>query len=183
MSEIEEIAPDAVTDRPPIRDVQIASEQFTKKLAKEISPLGQESWDECSEIKRETCSFHGERGFQIQPDIKQYLVLTAKGGLLAMTLRDKGELVGYSLSIFYRSLHHVPVRCANVDTFYIRPAYRAYMRSFITAMEAQFQKREVVQIGWPISPEGKLFSILQLLGYAPDDVIMEKKLTGVPRCA
>jgi hypothetical protein len=162
--------------------VNIASEPFTQELAEEISPLGQESWDECSEIKKDTCSFHGQRGFQIQPDIPQYLVLAASDGLLAMTLRDDGQLVGYSLSIFYRSLHHAPVRCANVDTFFVRPNYRSYMRGLIEAMESKFREREVVQIGWPLSPKGKLFSILQLLGYAPDDVIMEKKLEA-PACA
>ncbi len=164
--------------------LSISSEPFAQELADEISPLGQESWDECSEIKKDTCSFHGQRGFQIQPDIPQYLLLANSDSLLAMTLRDEGELVGYSLSIFYRSLHHAPVRCVNVDTFFIRPAYRAYMRSFISAMEEKFREREIVQVGWPLSPKGKLFGILQLLGYTPDEVVMEKKLTeGAPQCA
>lgn len=162
--------------------VCIASEPFTQALADEISPLGQESWDECSEIKKDTCSFHGQRGFQIQPDIPQYLVLAASNALLAMTLRDEGKLVGYSLNIFYRSLHHAPVRCVNVDTFYIRPDHRAYMRSFIAAMEEQFQACQIMQVAWPTSQEGKLFGILQLLGYAPDDVLMEKRIAGVDLC-
>jgi len=164
--------------------VRIASEPFTLALADEIAPLGQESWDECTIIKDSSCSFHNQRGFQIQPDIPQYLVLAASDMLLAMTLRDKGRLVGYALCIFYRSLHHQPIRCANVDTFFIQPGHRAYMRSFIGTMEDQFREREVVQIGWPTSPKGKLFDILQLLGYAPDDVIMEKKLDeGAQPCA
>jgi hypothetical protein len=153
----------------------IASEPFTQALADEISPLGQKSWDECSEIKKDTCSFHGERGFQIKPDIPQYLKLG--DGLLALTLRDEGKLVGYALIIFYRSLHHAPIRCANVDTFYIEPEHRSYMRSFIGAMEEKFRAREIVVVGWPISPEGKLFGILKLLGYAPDDVVMEKRFS------
>lgn len=181
MSETEEISRDVVSLI--TRDIRIESEPFTQELADEISPLGQESWDECSEIKKDTCSFHGQRGFQIQPDIPQYLLLADSDGLLAMTLRDKGELVGYSLSIFYRSLHHAPIRCVNVDTFFIRPGYRAYMRRFIQAMETRFRDREIVQVGWPLSAKGKLFSILQLLGYAADDVIMEKRIAEAPQCA
>ena len=161
----------------------IASEPLTQELADEIAPLGQRSWDECSEIKGATCSFHGERGFRIQPDTPQYLAHASSGSLLAMTLRAEGKLVGYALIIFYRSLHHAPLRCANVDTFYIDPEHRAYMRSFILAMEHHFREREIVVVGWPTSPDGKLFGILKLLGYAPDDVVMEKRFSEFKPCA
>lgn len=167
---------------PTMTSISIASEPLTHALADEISPLWQQSWDECSEIKKDSCSFHGQRGFKIQPDIPQYFLLASTDSLLVMTLRDEGRLVGYSLSIFYRSLHHAPVRCVNIDTFYIQPEHRAYMRSFIAAMEERFQAREILQVCWPLSPKGKLFDILQLLGYAPDDVLMEKQMTGVPLC-
>src|SRR6188508_1752583 len=53
--------------------MRIQREVLTEELFAEIMPLGQKSWDECSEIKGETCSFHGERGFQIQPDKDRYL--------------------------------------------------------------------------------------------------------------
>ena len=99
-----------------------------------------------------------------------------------MTLRDEGKLVGYSLIVCYRSLHHAPVRCANVDTFYIEPDHRAYMRSFIAAMEERFRAREIVVVGWPTSPDGKLFGILKLLGYEPDDVVMEKRFEEFKKC-
>lgn len=162
----------------------IACEDFTQKLADEIVPLGQKSWDECSEIKKDTCSFHGERGFVLQPDIAQYMTLAGSGALIAMTLRDEQKtLRGYALIIFYRSLHHAPVRCANVDTFYIEPDCRTYMRSFIAAMEEQFHFRGIVVVGWPVSPDGKLFGILQKLGYAPDDVVMEKRFAEFKPCA
>jgi len=163
--------------------VNIASEPFTQALADEISPLGQQSWDECSEIKKDTCSFHGERGFQIQPDIPQYLNLAAGNSLVAMTLRDGERLVGYALIVLYRSLHHAPVRCANVDTFYIQPDHRSYIRSLIAAMEEQFFAREIVVVGWPTSPDGGMFGILKLLGYAADDVVMEKRFVEFKPCA
>lgn len=159
---------------------KIQREILTEALFDEIMPLGQKCWDECSEIKGETCSFHGERGFKIQPDIPQYLLLEANGGLLAMTLRDEsGTLKGFSLSVLYRSLHHAPVPCANVDTFYIEPEYRACIRRMVSMMEQEFTDRGVVVIGWPISPGGKMFPILKLLGYAPDDVVMERRLCAL----
>jgi hypothetical protein len=94
-----------------------------------------------------------------------------------MTLRDaEGVLRGFAMCIYYHSLHHAPVPCANVDVFYIEPEHRACMRRLISMMEQEFNSRGVVVIGWPTSPGGKLFPILKLLGYAPDDVVMEKKL-------
>jgi hypothetical protein len=164
-------------------EITIACEEFTQELADEITPLGQKSWDECSEIKQDSCSFHGERGFVIQPNIPQYLAMAGNDQLIAMTLRDeKKTLLGYALIILYRSLHHAPVPCASVDTFYIEPDKRAYMRSFIAAMEEQFRYREIVVVGWPTSPSGKLFGILQLMGYAPDDVVMEKRFAEFKPC-
>ena len=160
--------------------MKIAIEKLTPTLFAEILPLGQESWDECSEIKKDTCSFHGERGFEIKPYEARYLDLAENDLLLAFVLRDdENVLQGYSFAIFYQSLHHEPVSCANVDTFYLRPAVRTRIRSFIAMMEEQFEARGVVVVGWPVSPSGGLFGVLKVLGYAPDDVIMEKRICAL----
>jgi hypothetical protein len=160
--------------------MKISTETLTAELFDEMLPLGQESWDECSEIKAETCSFHGERGFKIQPDKTQYLYMAEHDALLAFTLRDdEGNLQGYSLAVLYNSLHHAPVKCANVDTFYIRPKFRRRMRSFIGHMEQNFEERGIVVVGWPVTPKGGLFGILKKLGYAPDDVVMEKRICAL----
>jgi len=160
--------------------MKISVEKLTPELFAEMLPLGQESWDECSEIKKDTCSFHGERGFKIKPYETQYLHLAENDALLAFVLRDdENVLQGYSLAIFYNSLHHASVKCANVDTFYLRPAVRIRIRSFIAMMEEQFEVRGVVVVGWPASPSGGLFGVLKALGYAPDDVIMEKRICAL----
>lgn len=162
--------------------MKISIERLTSAVFDEIALLGQESWDECSEIKKDTCSFHGERGFTIQPDKAQYLFLADQDSLVAFTLRDEnGILQGYSMSILYRSLHHAPVKCANVDTFYLRPAVRGRIRSFIALMEKEFEARGIVVVGWPVSPSGGLFGILKSLGYGPDDVVMEKRICVLPQ--
>lgn len=160
--------------------MKIAKETLTHELFAEILPLGQESWDKCSEIKKDICAFHGERGFKINPHEEQYLYLAENDSLIAMTLRDDdGVLQGYSLSILYKSLHHSSVNCANVDTFYIRPSAQQRTRSFIQAMEDQFRDREIVVIGWPVTPKGGLFRVLKAIGYSPDDVVMEKRICAL----
>lgn len=161
--------------------VSIRIEELTPELFEELLPMGQKLWDECSEIKKDTCSFHGERGLKIQPNQKLYLGLQATKNLSVYVLRDAGGVaVGFSFCIFYNSLHHEVVPCANVDLFYIEPKYRSSIKRLIRTMEDEFRSRGVVVVGWPISPMGKLFEILKTLGYAPDDVVMEKRICALP---
>ena len=159
--------------------VSISVENPSLALLHEIASLGQKSWDDCSSIKGETCAFHGERGFAIEPNFEQYQWLADQGALLIVTLRDGGQLQGYGLGILYRSLHHKPVMAANVDTFYIEPGYRARAAVLIERIEAEFKVRGASIVGWPTSPEGPLCEMLKALGYSPDDVVMEKKLCAL----
>lgn len=160
--------------------VTIGIETLTPSLFEELMPMGQKLWDECSEIKKDTCSFHGERGLKIRPNKDVYLRLQDVDNLSVYVLRDyQGSAVGFSFCIFYNSLHHEVVPCANVDLFYIEPEHRIAIKRLIRTMEEEFLSRGVVVVGWPISPMGKLFEILKTLGYAPDDVVMEKRVCAL----
>ncbi|QTO46315.1 hypothetical protein [Burkholderia latens] len=162
--------------------MKVAVERFTRELAEEIIPLGQQSWDECSEIKKDTCAYHGQRGLAIDPDIEQLLYLYAHHSLIAMTLRDDGDVLrGYALLILYRSLHLKTELCGNVDTFYVQPDHRRSMPRFMSAIESELRERGVSIIGWPVTRTGKLYEILQHRGYIADDVVMELKLKDLPR--
>lgn len=157
--------------------MKIAIETFTRALADEIVPLGQQSWEECSEIKKDTCAYHGQRGLEIDPDIDQYIFLAEHQSLLAMTLRDEEKVLrGYALVILYKSLHLKTELCANVDTFYVQPDHRRLMPRFMSQIEDTLRERDVSIIGWPVTRTGKLYEILQRRGYIADDVVMEFKL-------
>jgi hypothetical protein len=161
--------------------MNINIEPFTRELAEEITPLGQECWDECSEIKKDTCAYHGQRGLPIDPNIDQYLRLADNGALVALTLRsDEGTLHGYALMVLYHSLHLKNELCGNVDTFYIQPAHRQVMPRFMSRIEEEFRSRNVSIVGWPVTMTGKLFEILKKRGYIADDIIMELKLKDLP---
>ena len=162
--------------------MNVAIEPFTYHLAAEILPLGQQSWDECSEIKQDTCAYHGQRGLAIDPDIDQFVFLAEHDSLLAMTLRDaEHALHGYCLVVLYRSLHLRTELCANVDTFYVQPEHRAAMPRFISSLENILRERGVSIIGWPVTMAGKMYPILQRRGYIADDVVMELKLKNIQK--
>lgn len=146
----------------------------------QLRDLWQSCWDECSLIKAETCAFHGQRGFVIQPDLDQYERLSKEGGLVIVTARQEGRLCGFALGIMYRALHHRLATCGNVDSCYIEPGFRSHIRSMIKKIEDEFTSRGADIIAWPTSPDGSLYSLLKSLGYAPDDVVMEKKICVSP---
>lgn len=161
--------------------MKIAIETFTRELATEIVPLGQQSWDECSEIKKDTCAYHGQRGLAIDPDIDQYLYLANHQSLIAFTLRDdECGLHGYALAILYRSLHLKTELCGNVDTFFVQPDHRRSMPRLMSKIEDTLRERGVSIIGWPVTMTGGLFEILKRRGYIADDVVMELKLKDLP---
>ena len=162
--------------------MKIAIEPLTRELFGEMTPIGQECWDECSEIKQDTCAYHGQRGLQIDPDIEQYMFMAEHGSLIVMTLRsDDGVLHGSALMILYRSLHLKTELCGNVDAFFVQPDFRRCMPRFISAIEETFQERGVSIIGWPVTMAGKMFEILQRRGYIADDVVMELKLKDIKK--
>jgi hypothetical protein len=161
--------------------MKIAVEPFTLELAAEITPLGQECWDECSEIKKDTCAYHGQRGLAIDPNNEMYLLLQSQGKLTAMTLRDQGGILqGYTLLIVYNSLHLQEEVCGGVDTFYVRPPHRHSMMRLMSSLEEHFRSRGVSIIGWPVTLAGKLYEILKKRGYIGDDIVMELKLKDLP---
>lgn len=162
--------------------MKISIEPFTRELANEIVPLGQQSWDECSDIKKDTCAYHGQRGLAIDPDIDQYLYLAENQSLIAMTLRDEDKVLrGYALLILYKSLHLKTELCGNVDTFYVQPDFRRSMSRFISAVEETLKLRGISIIGWPVTMTGKMFEILKRRGYIADDVVMELKIKDIKR--
>jgi hypothetical protein len=162
--------------------VNITIEPFTRELADEGMHLAQKSWDECSEIKKDTCAYHGQRGLQIDPDIDQFLYLSANDSLIAVTLRDNnGGMRGYALALLYRSLHLKTELCANIDTFYVEKYYRPFMTRFIYKIEAALKDRGVSIIGWPVTMAGDMYKILRHRGYIADDVVMELKLRDIKK--
>jgi len=161
--------------------MKIAIEPFTLELAAEITPLGQECWDECSEIKKDTCAYHGQRGMAIDPNNDMYVLMQGNNSLIAITLRsESGTLHGYALLITYYSMHLRKELCGNVDTFYVQPKYRQSMPRLMSAVEGEFRSRGVSIVGWPVTMSGKLFEILKKRGYIADDIIMELKLKDLP---
>lgn len=154
----------------------IAIEDLHEVLFAEALPLYQSCWRECTVEKGASCAGYGERNFAIEPDRDTYLALARNGQLLALTLRDRGKLVGYALGVIYFSRHHKSILCANGDSIYTRPRYREFLPAMLDAFANELEKRGVKMLGWPVHTSGAVHAILVSKGYVADDVVMEKRL-------
>lgn len=155
---------------------QIAKEPFSLGLYEEILPLAQLSWEDNSKEKGKTCSFYLERDVQIDPDLGVYQALEAAGRLIILTLRDNDRLVGYTMAFTYPSPHHRHIMCGNGDSIYLYPRYQSYAAVLVAMLERELLERGARIFGWPVSQDGQMFKVLSSLGFAGDEVVMEKKL-------
>jgi len=157
--------------------IEMTVEPLTDELFAEILPLAQACWDESTKVKGESCAYYGERDFLIEPDADQYKTLQAAGGLLIITVRDEGVLVGYLIGILYRSLHHRHITCALGDSMYLKPEYRfSHAASVASLFERELTAIGIGIIGWPAHRSSPLYEFLQSRGYVEDDTVMEKRL-------
>lgn len=154
---------------------EISVEKFTADLFAEILPLAQKCWNECSVIKGETCAYHGQRDFAIDPNVEKFDEMAKNGALIVVTLRD-GELKGYIVGVLYHSLHLKKVLCAGVDNIYIEPEFRTYSPVMVKRFEDEAKQAGVEIIGWPVSAGTPIHELLKAVGYVADDVVMEKRL-------
>ncbi len=146
------------------------------ELYEEVLPLGRKCWAESTTNKGETCAYFGERDFAIEPDTEVYQRLADQGSAVIVTLRDNESLKGYVVGFLYRSWHHREILCANVDSIYIEPPYRAYTAVVCEVFEKAFASLGAKIVGWPTHINGPVFEFLKARGYVGDDIVMEKRL-------
>lgn len=85
-------------------------------------------WDCLDEIKAlhsqhwgETEGYRGAEGFK--PDYEQYVAIDREGAFLLVTARAGTKMVGYFMSLLYRSRHSSKM-VAGEDGFFLLPDYR-----------------------------------------------------------
>lgn len=156
--------------------VTIHTEDFSERILEEILPLGQKCWDESTKDKGETCIYHGERDFDIEPNVEEYRKLAAIGSLIIVALRDGEALKGVVAGFMYKSLHHNKVLCGIGDTIYVEPEYRSYTGPLIERFLKELKDRKVEIIGWPVTLKGPIYKLLIARGFVGDEIVMEKRL-------
>ena len=61
---------------------------------------------------------------KLDPDWETYDAMERSGHLWVMTVRDRGQLVGYMVMVINRALHYKSLLMATEDIHYLAPEYR-----------------------------------------------------------
>ncbi len=97
-------------------------------------------------------SVHRMHGFRLNPDISTYLEMASKGRLLAASLRQDSEIVGYFFGFIGPALHYQDCLTLSMDIMYVTKAARgskghAHGATILfDCVEAEARRRGVRQI-------------------------------------
>ena len=103
----------------------------------------------------------------LEPRWDVYRNIEGNGELSFVTLRDRGKMVGYWITIVGKSLHYGTCLDANMDIWNVLPGYELGARHLGRAMKEELKRRGVNRsfVGEKIHrPCGKLY---RALGYTP----------------
>ena len=151
-------------------DCIIEQEHYCDALRDELLPLIVRNW-------RESPSY--VPGVDADPDWQRYRLLDEAGAVLCLTVRKAGALVGYLVAFSHSSLHHRTIRCAQIDGFYILPAFRFAARRLYRMAEDHFIAAGITHVGWTVDRNSRLQALAQALGFRADETVMEKLLCAL----
>lgn len=92
--------------------------------------IGLESWEtaqrDCRELiekNYDEIALHQDK-VKLDVDWDRYEYFNARGELDAITVRDRGVMIGYNVFIYTRPIHYKSTLVANSDVIYLAPEYR-----------------------------------------------------------
>ena len=103
---------------------------------------------------------------KLKPNLKSYNMLYEKGALEIHTIRNDGELIGYSLWFISNHIHYADSVTANSDVLYISPEHRKGMIGvkFIKWTTEEIKKRNPQRIMFHVKPFLDYSPILERIG-------------------
>lgn len=90
-------------------------------------------------------SQHKAHGFELKPQIGLYLARAARGEVVLMVGRLRGEVVAYFLCFVAPGMHYADCLTATGDLFYVAPDHRTALTgsALFDAMEQELKRRGV----------------------------------------
>ena len=143
--------------------MRVAIEPYRDVLP-ELLPLYCMLWDEA-----------GPPGLALAPRFAVYDALDDAGQIALVTLRDDGELVGYTLAFVTPALHARDCLAAETDTLFVHPKARGRLGGvrILQAMKAEMRRRGVTwwRAGVPLRAQANgLGRMYELLGFEAEQI-------------
>jgi GNAT superfamily N-acetyltransferase len=149
--------------------ITIQAEHYSDAFWAELLPMIRTNWEASPSYMPE---------FPIDPDLARYRQLDSLGRLLCLSARENGRLIGYSVMILNFAMHHRTVICGFGDVIYVEEGRgRAHVAAdLIRASREWARSKGARRLAWWVEPDSPLKKILQSLGFASDEVLMEQVL-------
>lgn len=154
----------------------ITKEILDMHLIKELDSLLKEAKEEVYSNK-DNVNLYDEIK-KSDPDYQHYLFLQRKGLFQICCLRnDKKELVGFHSSSFFYHTQAKKVKCAYVDTCFVKKQYRGVSSvRLMNFAELQIKKNHVKYIYWGVNPKLNTHKLLEKMNWKLDEVVYTKEI-------
>lgn len=119
-----------------------------------------------------------DANYKLEPQWAMYNAMQLAGNMIAYTVRDKSELVGYASVYIFNSLYAKDRKEAQYDMIYVKPEYRRAKigANFIRYIEKELTKSGVKQISIGSLRHQPFDNLLEWLGYKSAEVVYQKIL-------
>ena len=106
----------------------------------------------------------------LDPQYEEYIKKDSEGGIIYVTLRESGNLIGYFVGFIAPGLHYKTCLTCHMDIFYVHPDHRRKRGGILlyTAVEKELKRRGVQRIyaGFKVHmPDAK--RLYEAMGYKP----------------
>ena len=115
-------------------------------------------------------SEHGARGYELEPNYREYLLRDDCGQVLFVALREGRTMVGYFVGFVTRCLHYGAMTLSE-DIFYVMPGRRGLAggMTLLDEVEREATRRgcDPCKIGFKEAHAEHMAKLLEARGYAP----------------
>lgn len=127
---------------------------------------------------KEIANWKGE--VPLEPRWEEIHALERDGRIVLLTLRENGELIGYSMFVLNIHLHYRSLTVATNDVLFVRPDKRKSRLGLRLIKESEKYVKEIGanKITWHMKPFKSFGDILEKLGYTHEELIYGKYLGG-----
>ena len=112
----------------------------------------------------------------LEPDVSLYEKIEEQGNLRLYTVRQEGELIGYSIYFLKHNLHYKSSLQANQDIVFIRKDMRGQGREFLAWCDEQLKNDGVGVVYHHVKAAHNFGPMLERQGYELIDLIYGKRL-------
>lgn len=149
-----------------VEDIEIAVEPLSR-ATKDCDALLREHWLEIANYKDKV---------PLEPRWDEIYALEREGRIVTITVREKGQLIGYAMFVLNIHLHYKSLTVATNDILFIKPDKRHGRLGLRLMQEAEKYLKDIGanKITWHMKPHKDFSKLVEGMGYTHEEAIYGK---------